>query len=362
MKEYIAFDSHKHYTLMERESRETGKTRQVRIEHAPGAIRRALAGCETGTPVALEATGNWYWIAEEIEEAGLATLLVHPRKAKLMMGMVNKTDRLDVHGLNTLQRNGTLPTVWIPPAPLRDLRALTRARVRLGWDRTRLKCLIHAVLAQYGQQMGEAYSDIFTQKARAELTRRLGLLPPNTQYVAFSHWERLEALEDQIRDMEKRIASLVKADETMRLLDSLPGIGAILSAAIALEVGDIERFPDHERYAAYAGLTPRVHASGGKVRYGRCRSDVNRTLKWAYSEAANSVALNHTRKPDLYVSRQYRAVRKRRNHSVAIGAVARHLAESSYHVLSRKEPYRDPAESRAGRAREAQARHGHTRC
>src|SRR3989441_13107227 len=133
MSEYIAFDSHKRYSLVEREDVATGKiVQQVRLTHAPGAVRRYLAQCAPGTAVALEATGNWYWIVEEIEQAGLQPRLVHPRKAKLMMGLINKTDKLDVHGLNRLQRNGTLPTVWIPPRPLRDLRELTRTRAGAG--------------------------------------------------------------------------------------------------------------------------------------------------------------------------------------------------------------------------------------
>jgi transposase len=220
---------------------------------------------------------------------------------------------------------------------------MTRARVRLGWERTRAKCLIHSILAQYGLQMGEEYSDIFSPGASEEMDRRCLQLPECTRYVVGTHRERLETARRQIAEMEKRIRALVRVDDAMRLLDTLPGIGEILAAAVALEIGDIARFPDHEHYAAYAGWTPRVHASGGRVRYGRCRPDVNRTLKWAYSEAGNSVAPNHKRKPELYVSARYRATRGRRNHSVAIGAVARHLAEASYHVLSRKEPYLDPA-------------------
>ena len=117
MEEYIAFDSHKHYTWAEQERVKTGKLHRYRSEHAPGAIRRALAGCQPGTAVALEATANWYWIVDEIERAGLVLRLVHPRKAKLRMGLINKTDKLDAHGVNRLQRNGTLPTVWIPPGP-----------------------------------------------------------------------------------------------------------------------------------------------------------------------------------------------------------------------------------------------------
>lgn len=100
-----------------------------------------------GDAVALEATGNWYWIVGEIEAAGLRPLLVHPRKAKLMMGMINKTDKLDVHELNRLRQTGTLPTVWIPPA---DLRELTRTRLVLVTSRTRLKNRLLTTLAKYG--------------------------------------------------------------------------------------------------------------------------------------------------------------------------------------------------------------------
>ena len=114
MDTFIAFDSHKRYTLVEMEDIETGKTRQFRVNHSRGAIRACLKGCEAGTPVALESIGSWYWIVDEIEQANLVPLLAHPRKAKLMMGMINKSDKLDVHGLNRLQRNKTLPTVWIP--------------------------------------------------------------------------------------------------------------------------------------------------------------------------------------------------------------------------------------------------------
>jgi hypothetical protein len=114
MKEYIALDSHRRYSLLEREEARTGRTMQLRIERVRGAVWARLRRCQPGSAVALEATGHWYWSVGEIEAAGLRPLLVHPRKAKLMMGLINKTDKLDVHGLNRLQRNGTLPTVWIP--------------------------------------------------------------------------------------------------------------------------------------------------------------------------------------------------------------------------------------------------------
>ena len=344
MSEYISFDSHKHYTLMEREEIQTQVVRQFRIEHTPGAIREALRGCGAGTAVAIEATSNWYWIVQEIEQAGLRPLLVHPRKAKLMMGLINKTDKLDVHGLNRLQRNGTLPTVWIPPAKLRDLRELTRVRMVLAAQRTRLKNRISSTLAKYGLAVTDA-SDPYSQKARRQLGGLLGQLPPHTQWATRTLLAQLDFIEGQIREQEQRLKQLIAITPEMRLLMSLPGVGVILAAVLWLEIGTSERFASAERLASYAGTTPRVHASGGVVRYGRLRPDVNRYLRWACVEAANSVAVNHTRCPERHVSQLYRRLRTRKGHPKAIGAVARHLAEATYYVLSRHEPYQDPTAS-----------------
>lgn len=350
MREYIAFDSHKHYSWVEHEWEKSGRVRSYRLEHGPGAIRRALAGCAAGTIVALEATANWYWIVDEIEQAGLVPKLVHPRKAKLMMGMINKTDRLDAQGLNRLQRNGTLPTVWIPPGRLRPLRELTRTRVVLVAQRTRWKNRITATLAKYGAP-GSEYSDAYGPGAREELQGRLEKLPEQACWVSQQMLTQLDSLSRQISEFEKRLQELVEVTPEMKRLMSLPGVGVILGATIALEVGEVERFPSAEQLAAYSGTTPRVHSSGGYTRYGRTRPDVNRYLKWAFAEAANSVAVNSLRRPDRHVSQLYQRLRTRKGHSKAVGAVARHLAEAAFHVLHRQQDYQDPT-ARVGRTRE----------
>ena len=105
--EYIAFDAHRHYTVASVE-RPTGEVlREMRLAHHRGAIRNFLEQWTPGSPVAVETVGNWYWLVDEIEGAGMVPRLVHARKAKVMSGMINKTDKLDVRGLNRLQRTGT---------------------------------------------------------------------------------------------------------------------------------------------------------------------------------------------------------------------------------------------------------------
>jgi transposase len=366
MDEYIAFDSHKKYTLAEREEASSGRVCQQRIEHRPGAIREYLRACPAGTAVAVEATGNWYWIVAEIEQAGMVPRLVHPRKAKLMMGMINKTDKLDVHGLNRLQRNQTLPEVWIPPGELRDLRELTRTRMVLTNLRTRLKNRLGATVAKYGLSVGD-WSDPFGKAAREKLTGLLRQLPEQSGWVSAMLLKQIDLLDSQVGELEKRIEQLVPRLPAIELLRTLPGIGPILSAVMALEIGDVGRFASGERLASYSGTTPRVISSGDKTRYGRLRADVNRYLKWAFVEAANSVAVHRGHYPQRHVTRLYERLRARRGHAKAVGAVARHLAEAAWHVLSRNQPYRDPALARnrqaAGQTTKAQARTPHeSRC
>lgn len=341
MKEYITLDAHKHYSFAAREKIAGGKVSHSRINHEPGCIARFLAGTEPGTTVAVEATGNWYWIVDEIESAGCRPALVHPRKAKLMLGCINKTDKLDADGMNRLQRVGTLPTVWIAPGKVRDLRQLPRTRMFLTSERTALKNHILANLNKYGLA-GCGYSDPFGKAAMVALRDKVRHLPPHTAEVTLELLEQLEFVGQRIAAQEKRIAQLVAITPEMQLLRTIPGIGPILSTVIALEIGDIGRFPSAGQLASYAGTTPRVKSSGDKTHHGRLRMDVNRYLKWAFIEAANCVRMHQDKHAGKHVWRLYERIAKRKGHSKASGALARHLAEAAFHVLSRKEDYKDP--------------------
>jgi len=340
MKEYIALDTHKHYSVGEREDVATGVAQPCRITHRPGAIREFLRGIDPGTPVALETSGHWYWIADEIAAAGGRPALVHAYKAKVMFGCVNKTDRLDVRGLNRLQRAGTLPEVWLPPPELRDQRDLPRTRMFLVCQRSRLKCRILAHLARYGWNVHDV-TDPFGHTGRAQIAQALATLPTYTQSMTRQLLAQYDFVDQQVTDAEKQIAALVALTPDMQRLMTLPGVGRILAVVITLEVGDVTRFAYADRLAAYAGTTPRVSSSGDRTRYGRLRQDVNRYLKWAFLEAANGVSLHRARHPERYVTRRYLQLARRKNHRTALGAVARHLAEAAWHVLQRKENYRE---------------------
>ena len=339
--QYISFDAHKHYTVACVEQPAGGIIREVRLGHQRGAIRKFLGEWDPGSPVAVETVGNWYWLVDEIEEAGMVPRLVHARKAKLMLGMINKTDKLDARGLNRLQRTGTLPTVWIPPADVRDQRDLPRTRMVVARTCTRLKNRIHATLAKYAISVPEV-SDLFGVAGREFLAPRLNLLPPHTRFATDRLLEQLDTVEDEVEQFESRMREVFTETPELKLLMTLPGVGFILGTVIQLEIGDIHRFPDAEHLAGYAGTTPRVNATGGKIRFGRLRPDVNHYLKWAYLEAAHVICRHQQHWPTRHVVRLYQQVAQRRGHPKALGAVARHLAESTYWILTKEEPYRQP--------------------
>lgn len=349
--QYIAFDAHKHYTLARVEWPDGRLVQETRIPHERGALQRFLVGCEPGSPVAVETIGSWYWIIDEVEGAGHQPQLVHAHKAKLMLGLVNKTDRLDARGLNRLQRTGTLPTVWIPPQELRDWRELPRTRMVLVRQRTQLKNRIHATLAKYALAPTEG-SDLFGKQGRAWLQQQFATLPPQTAFATARLVEQIDVLDRQIECFEQQMGELFEITDEIEWLMTLPGVGFILAVVIFTEIGDVTRFGRPEQLAAYAGTTPRVHESGGKRRYGSLRSDVNRYLKWAFVEAANVICRHRARHPQRHVSRLYDRIHTRKGHQKAIGAVARHLAEATYWVLTKRESYREPGSSTEAQARQ----------
>lgn len=339
---YIAFDSHKRYTLASVERKEGGIVNETRIEHKPGAIKSFLAGQAPGTPVAVETIGNWYWIVDEIEAAGMVPRLVHARKAKMMMCSPNKTDKLDVRGLNRLQRTGTLPVVWIPPQELRDQRELPRTRMALTHQSTRLRNRIHAALSKYNHSV-EGVTDAFGKKGMEILKLQVAKLPEHARFATEQLLEQWHLIDRQLDAFEARTKDVFKDTPGHQLLQTLPGIGFILATVILTEAGDIGRFDGPGNFASYCGTTPRVYSSGGKTRFGNLRGDVNNYLKWAFIEAANVICIHRRRWPNRHASKLYERISQRKGHQKAIGAVARHLAEASFWVLTRKQPYRDPA-------------------
>ena len=210
-------------------------------------------------------------------------------------------------------------------------------------ERTRCKNRLHATFSKYGYEGGE-YSDLFGKKGRQKISVLLLDLPVNTAEIAMGMVNHLDHLDRCIAGCEESMQREFGEDPALTRLMSMPGgVGFVLGTVILNEIGDIQRFPSSTQFASYCGTTPRVKASGGKVRYGRLRNDCNHYLKWAFVEAANIICMKQNAWKARHSVTLYRRIKSKRGHQVAIGAVARHLAEAAYWMMKKKEPYKDPA-------------------
>ena len=342
--EYIALDVHKSYTWAQVENEKGEKLYESRLQHGHGSIKNFVARWSEQSPVAVETVGNWYWVVDEIEAGGGKPQLVNARLAKLMMGNVNKSDKLDAKGMNRLQRTGTLPTVWIPSSAVRDARELPRTRMVFSRQRTQLKNRVHATLAKYGLVV-EGASDAFGKKGRQIVEQLVAKLPPHTEQALGRVLEQLDHVSETLRAIEGEMLKAFAPGTETKLLKTLPGVADVLAIVIWTEIGSIERFARAEQLASYSGLVARENSSGGKFRYGAVRRDVNVYLKWAFVEAANSALLNATRCQYNHVSALYQRIKARRGHGKAKVAVARHLSEATFWMLKKGESYREPVSS-----------------
>jgi len=342
--EYIALDVHKRYTWARVENTKGDRLYESRLAHSHGTIKNFVSRWAAGSPVAVETVGNWYWVVDEIEAGGGKPQLVNARLAKVMMGNVNKSDKLDAKGMNRLQRTGTLPTVWIPSSSVRDARELPRTRMVLSAQRTQLKNRVHATLGKYGYTV-EGASDAFGKRGRKIITELLKKLPPHTQQALQRILDQLDHVGENLKAIEAEMIKAFAPCPETTWLKTLPGVGEILAVVIWTEIGSIERFGRAEQLASYSGLVARENSSGGKIRFGAVRRDVNVYLKWAFVEAANSSILNCERCGYNHISRLYQRIKARRGHGKAKVAVARHLSEASFWMLKKGESYREPMSS-----------------
>jgi transposase len=341
MEQFIGCDAHKKFSVFASIDEKGDYGRTVRIGHDREVFREYLRELPPGSQIALETSGCYYWIVDEIEQAGHRARLAHALTAKRRMEGRHKTNERDARGLALLLRNGTLPEVWIPPAALRDEREMLRWRMSLSRMRTRVKNRIHGLLQRYNVAID--FADLFGDGGRAELLARLGEIPPYSRESLVAQLQTVDWLETQIGECEQSLEVMLQPSVERDLLDSLPCVGKVLSAVMALEVGDVRRFGGPAHLASYAGLVPVARESADWKRKDGCPRDCNVYLKWAYVEAANLISIRRRQWCERHVVQLYERVKQRtKMHGKATMAVGRHLAEASYWMLSKQQVYQEP--------------------
>jgi transposase len=330
---YVGIDYHKRYSQVNAVDERGRRKAHVRLPNDFVQIQNFFLTLGEPCKAVLEAGWNWGvmydWLEriENIHEIQLA----HPYRTRAIAAAQVKTDSIDADTLCQLLRANLIPRAYIPSADTRKLKEIVRQRLFLVRLRTMLKNRIHALLDRHHVPVPQL-SDLFGKKGRTYLSRLV--LPGAAQELLCEDLRLLDAVNEETKQTEKLLQGSLKGDRRVELLLTVPGLGRLLAIIVALEIDTIERFLHPSKLVAYAGLAPTTHASGGHVFHGRLMKQTNRWLRWALVEAA-WVAVGC----DPYFRTHYGLRYKHKGAKTAIVAVARRLAEVTWHVLKEDRPY-----------------------
>lgn len=278
----------------------------------------------------LEATSNAWYVHDLLEPLVSRVVVGVTQQIKLIAAALVKTDRKDALTLAKLLAVNMIPPVWVPPLPVRDLRALINHRQRLIQAQTRLKNRLHSVL--HRQQVVPPEGDPF---ALANRPWWLALpLPGGEKLRMRQDLTQLEQLVPLIAEVETELHRLSLADpwgEQMPYLVQLPGIGLLTAMTILAAIGDITRFPSAKKLVGYAGLGARIHSSGETRYTGGITKQGRRELRTVLIEAA-WVAVRY----NSFWQAQFERLVVRKEPNKAIVAIARMLLVVIWHVLSQQ--------------------------
>jgi transposase len=283
----------------------------------------------------IESSRNWGILYDLLEELEFHPVLAHCTKVRLIADSRIKTDKIDSRALATLLRGRLIPAVCVPPKQIRDQKNLLRHREWLTQQQTRVKNRIHAIVDRNHIARPDV-TDLFGASGTAWM--KGVVLPEIDQKLLALHLERLKSLRQEIKELNHSIKSAVQDHPYVPILSSLPGLGDILTPLAALEIFDINRFFNVERFVSYSGLAISTYSSGGRTVHGHLIPQCNRHLRFVFIEGAWS-AVRHS----PYFAAFFKRLSYRIGRPKAIVAVARKLAKISYQCLKEQRPYQERA-------------------
>src|ERR671934_2139131 len=298
----------------------------------PEPFLRAVQPFRDGLLVACECVHPWYWLADTCRDHAIAFVLGHAWAMKAVHGSKTKCDRKDADAVARLLKGGNFPPAYAYPRERRGLRDLLRARLRLVRQRAELYGHVHTARRQ--ANLPPVSSDVKYKSKRAAITA--DITDPFVRRRVETHLALLEPLDTTIRRLEAEIEQAAQEQyPTERAVrQSTPGVGAVRSLTILLEIDTIDRFDTRQQFCSYARLCGAVQESGGQRVGAGNRKAGNAWLKWAFSEAAVLSAQKDERLGALL-----QRLASKLGKAKALSALAHKLGRAFYHLLHTKEVF-----------------------
>lgn len=280
--------------------------------------------------IGLEACASAHYWARELAQLNYVVRLVPPAYVKAYVKR-GKNDAIDAEAICEAVRRPNMRFVAVKSIENQAVLVLHRVRAQLIRQRTKLSNMLRAHMAEFGLVAAKGkLSELVTIIADQTDERLVRLARIALQEVV----TELKTLQRRIDTFEKQIMACHKNDPVSRRLASIPGIGPITATALAASVPDANCYASGRHFAAWMGLTPKDHSTGGKQRLGRISKMGNRHLRSLLVVGATSV-LNRAKKGNEPIHEWMRKLLLRRSPRVVTVAYANKMARIAWAVMAR---------------------------
>jgi transposase len=266
----------------------------------------------------MEATLFTAWIYDHLRDQAHQLKVAHPARLKAITTAKKKSDRIDARTLADLLRCGLLPEVHLLPRELRELRTVLRYRNLLVHQTTRIKNRIATLLMETGTEYQARR--LHGKRYFQHLLEELDHVPDSLLELLTISRQTLDYLCVLERRVLRGLLQHPRLVDRVHCLQSIPGVGTIVSLTWALEIGDVRRFSSLNNAISYCGLCSAQTESAGKLKRGPLSKQRNKYLQRVLVEAAKMAPRSS---PPLRAL--YQRERQRGDYNRATLAVARKL-------------------------------------
>ena len=315
--------------------------------------------------VAMEATGVYWKPVWHVLEESFELVLANAQHVRNVPG--RKSDVNDAMWLSDLLAHGLIRASFVPPAPIQEVRDLSRTRKQLAREIVQHTNRIQKVLEDANIKLASAISDVLGKSGRKILEALIagvsdpeklvelcsgrlkaprkdliealrGRVTDHHRFLLRLHLGQIDQLHEGMRELEARMGSaLGDFQEHVDNLTTIPGVSDIVANVIAGEVGlDMSRFPSAGHLISWAGLCPRLDESAGKHRSRRIRKGA----PWLKTTLVTA-AWGAVRTKGSYLKAQFLRLKSRRGPKKAIIAVAASMLTAVYYIVRDRVAYQD---------------------
>ena len=336
MSEYnIGVDYHKKFTYFVVKDSKGKVLKNGQLPNEKDRVADFLSPFKKDSSAVIESCRNWCVMHDWLEELVDEVVLANPYKVKAIAEAKIKTDKIDASVLADLLRADMVPTCYVAPREVRDMRNLLRERIFFVRMRTMAKNRIITIFDRYPEERKglKLQTDIFGKSGRSQFDK-VALREPDRALID-RELNYIDVVNIFIKEIEEVVEENFKESKNAKTLKTIPGIGKFFSMLIDAEIGTVGRFKNEKSLACYAGLVPSTYSSGGKTHQGRLIKRGNKLLRWAFVEAVAPAI-----RTDERLRFEYDLLRKRMNYNKAKVAIARKLLTIAYNCLKYKKNYK----------------------